>query len=227
MKIPALIKLLFTICVGATLLNAEEPDPKRVAPSGKYTIGNKPAIDAKELTVEPLGDGKFRLGQITIDASKRQLIFPVTLAEIQNQLEYALVHSAGKAHESLLTTDVHPNHLHIAALLLFAKPGTQLEAEVHWRINGPPQSAKLADLLQISDPHSKPITRTYPALTLAKLAAATELSLLSLINDPASLIAQKLPDNDHRDDIYRFKPNPKLPGKGLPLTLVLTFPGKE
>lgn len=203
-------------------------DPSRLEASGKYHPSNNatPLPEPESLKVESLGQGKFRLGQIEIDAIKRQLTIPVSLAATDANLEYALVHSAGKVHESLLTTDVHPTQLHIAVLLLSVKPGDALEARVYWDVNGPAQSINLGELIQITSPDKKPITWKYQAHTLAngKLAAASELSILSLINDSSSLIAHQLDPKDLRDDIYSFKPFEKLPAKGLPLSLIITFP---
>ncbi len=227
------MKHLLTCFVAGVLTGpamAQDPrmDPTQLDPSGKYQPAHSdpPAPAAEGLKVEPLGHGKFRLGQIEIDATKRQLSFPVALAETQSPLEYALVHSAGKAHESLLITDVHPTHLHIAALLLSVKPGTPLHAQVSWDVNGPPQSINLTELIHITATDSKPVTWTYQALTLVdgKLAAASELSLLSLINDPSALATHQLLAEDLRDDIYRAQLPQTFPAKGLPLTLVLSFP---
>lgn len=227
------MKHLLTILVTGILVtasHAQDPriDPARLEDSGKYqpSDNDKPAPEPESLKVETLGQGKFRLGQIEIDATKRQLTIPVSLAVTDANLEYALVHSAGKVHESLLITDVHPTQLHIAALLLSVKPGDALEASVFWDVNGPPQSVNLAELIQITAEDSKPITWNYQAHTLAsgKLAAASELSILSLINDSSSLVAHQLDSKDLRDDIYRYKPFEKLPAKGLPLSLIITFP---
>ncbi|BCX48630.1 hypothetical protein HAHE_25380 [Haloferula helveola] len=225
--------LLIPLLAGPLLvaLRAQDPagdprfDPARLDRAGKYPV----AIDAEqipeEFKIEPLGEGKFRLGQITIDVAKRQLTIPVAVAETRADLEYALVHSDGKTHESLLVTDVHPARLHIAALLLFAKPGTPVTAELSWTTNDRKRSIQLPELIGITESGRKPVTWSYQAISMpnGQLAAASELSILPLIHDAAALVAHQLPAGDLRDDIYRAELPESFPAKEQPLSLTLSF----
>jgi|GEM_PF-4183499 len=212
-------------------LQAQDPardpsfDPARLDHSGKYPARTESAPLPEEFRVEPLGEGKFRLGQITIDVTRRQLAIPVSLGETRADLEYALVHAAGKTHESLLVTEVHPTHLHIAALLLFARPGTPVTAELCWEVDGSPKSIDLSKLIDITEPDRQPVAWSYQAITMAngQLAAAFELSILALIHDAAALVAHQVPAGDRRDDIYRAKLPESFPGKDLPFSLSLSF----
>ncbi|MGO8696480.1 MAG: YdjY domain-containing protein [Limisphaerales bacterium] len=67
--------------------------------------------------VEP---GVFAVGQVTLDQRRRCVTFPATLNKSQGLMEYFLVTTYGKTHESVLKTAAEPFHLHLAMLLLGA-----------------------------------------------------------------------------------------------------------
>jgi len=68
--------------------------------------------------VEKVGPGLFRLGDITINKSAMTVTLPATVNMNKGLLEYLLVRTGGKTHESLLRTSVDPSHLQVAFLLL-------------------------------------------------------------------------------------------------------------
>jgi hypothetical protein len=72
----------------------------------------------KPLAVERVAPGVFRLGEIKIYKETKSISFPAKVNMDKGLLEYILVKSSGKTHESLLRTDVDPYHLQIAFLLL-------------------------------------------------------------------------------------------------------------
>ena len=72
----------------------------------------------KALPVERVSPGVFRLGEIKIYKETRSIAFPAKVNMDKGLLEYILVRSSGKTHESLFRTDVDPYHLQIAFLLL-------------------------------------------------------------------------------------------------------------
>ena len=72
----------------------------------------------RALPIEKVSPGVFRLGEIRIDKETRSIAFPAKVNMDKGLLEYILVRSSGKTHESLLRTDVDPYHLQIAFLLL-------------------------------------------------------------------------------------------------------------
>lgn len=88
--------------------------------------------------IERLGDGRVRVGMVTVDPQKRQISFPAKINQRQGLVEYAVVTSKGKVHESVLVTQVPPMEIHIAALLVnLAPPNGSVEpgkvaVEVEW-----------------------------------------------------------------------------------------------
>lgn len=62
--------------------------------------------------------GVYRLGPVTLDKTARQVRFPAVVNQTAGQVEYLLVGSQGKVHESVLRTDVDPLQVHTAMLLL-------------------------------------------------------------------------------------------------------------
>ncbi|MBI2924205.1 MAG: hypothetical protein HYY24_00690 [Verrucomicrobia bacterium] len=79
------------------------------------------------LTDTPLkavGPGVFELGSVTLDKQQRTVSFPAVLNLDQGPMEYLLVTTQGKLHESILRTATEPYHIHVAMLLLDAKVST-------------------------------------------------------------------------------------------------------
>lgn len=88
------------------------------------------------------------VGSIVLDKQKRTLEFPAKVNMVDGLVEYVLVHSTGKTHESLLVTEVQPYHLQVAMLLLGGKG-----ADHSKRTNAPPSGPiNNADLLGVKRP---------------------------------------------------------------------------
>jgi len=87
------------------------------------------------MPIREISPGIYQLGEVRIDREQRTVSFPARLNLTQGPMEYFLVTSWGKTHESILKTDTEPFRIHLAMLLLdtnaaAANPGT----------NGPPVS---------------------------------------------------------------------------------------
>lgn len=68
--------------------------------------------------------GVFDLGKVRLDQKQRAITFPAVLNRDRGPMEYLLVTTYGKTHESILKTEAEPYHIHLAMLLLGAKgPG--------------------------------------------------------------------------------------------------------
>src|ERR1041384_1854737 len=64
--------------------------------------------------LKKLAPGVFELGKVRLDKNQKSLRFPAVLNMNKAIAEYLLVHKRGKTHESLLTTEVEPYHIHVA-----------------------------------------------------------------------------------------------------------------
>ena len=172
--------------------------------------------------------GKFRIGEVEIDAKSRTIMFPAKLEMCEGLLEYALVHESGKTHETLLVTKVPPQDVHIGALLL-SGVSQKPTVEVMWRTNGPPKRVTMQELVSVKLPEGDVSLAggiwSYGGSQFSgtTFAAQAEGSMISLIPDGNSLASLTETSFERRDDI--FSPNAaQLPPKGVPLTIILTFP---
>lgn len=111
-RLPALCAL---VCLCASTLSQGQNLPPPNGPESEPPIGtNAPAFPP----VERIGDGIFRIGKVTLDRKQRLLSFPASVNQAQGLLEYVLVRTGGKTHESLLRTDAEPYDIQLACLLL-------------------------------------------------------------------------------------------------------------
>lgn len=71
--------------------------------------------------VRLISPGLFEVGSVRLDKQHHTVSFPAVLNSSSGPMEYFLVTSYGKVHESILKTEASPYHIHIAMLLLGAK----------------------------------------------------------------------------------------------------------
>ncbi len=148
---------IFGLLTGLTLLGAQAENAT-----------NSPAPQFVQTAPE-----MFALGQVQIDKTRRSVTFPVKVNQRDGVIEYAIVHTKGKTHESLLTTTVEPQHIHVALLLLGVKaantnsfpenlklppPGEAVTIEVSWKTAGQETRRRLEELVQERET-KKPMAR--------------------------------------------------------------------
>jgi hypothetical protein len=105
-------------------------------------------VEISQPAIRELADGRWMVGSIVLNKEKRTAEFPAQVNMVDGLVEYVLVHSTGKTHESLLVTDVQPYHLQVAMLLLGAKG-----ADHSKRTNAPPSGpVNNSDLLSKPQP---------------------------------------------------------------------------
>src|SRR5687768_2507208 len=78
--------------------------------------------------IKDLGEGRLQIGAVTIDSKQKSLTFPALVNMTTGLVEYLVVTTGGKVHESLLRTDSEPFHIHTAMLLLGLKQATNADA---------------------------------------------------------------------------------------------------
>ncbi|HYE30089.1 MAG TPA: YdjY domain-containing protein [Methylomirabilota bacterium] len=88
--------------------------PKPLLPHEVEQGTNKPAI-------KEIAKGVYEIGSVRVDAAKRTVSFPVVLNMQEGPMEYLLVTTSGKVHESVFRTETQPFHIHTGMLLLGAK----------------------------------------------------------------------------------------------------------
>jgi hypothetical protein len=124
----------------AGLARAQDASPPAALPPGATNVPGRPVEWPKPqpelkpiessisaLTNAPLRmvePGIFEIGKVRLNQRHRSITLPATLNRAQGPMEYFLVTSYGKTHESILKTQAEPFHIHLAMLLLGAEePG--------------------------------------------------------------------------------------------------------
>ncbi len=132
--------------------------------------GDKPATPP---SIREIAPGVFQVGGVKLEKAARRVSFPAKLNMDDGPLEYLLVTTMGKTHESVLKTDIEPHHLQVAMLLLGAKgmqaapltnapsggpitqssaahnpplPGERVVVEVSWTLGGKRQQRRIEEL---------------------------------------------------------------------------------
>lgn len=82
-----------------------------VGESEDSSAPNKPSVERIDAT-------RYRIGEVIIDKKTREIRFPAVINLREGLLEFLVVHTNGKIHESLFATDVSPSHLNVAFKLL-------------------------------------------------------------------------------------------------------------
>jgi hypothetical protein len=109
----------------------------------------KPAVERLDAT-------RYRVGGVTLDQKTREIRFPAVVNMTEGLLEYALVRSHGKLHESLLATDVPATDIQLAFALLRYPPSAELypllndKGGVSNRFPVVPEATKAAARIQVN-----------------------------------------------------------------------------
>ena len=191
-------------------------------PSGSVSMHSELEGNAIFLPIQKKGNGLYRLGEIQINRNTRTILFPAKVNMDKGLLEYVLVKSTGKTHESLLRTSVEPYYLNIAFLLLGFEPSDRPIAEQGAAER--PQGAPVKVVLLVKK-EGKTVSvvpdqwivkkgsrgeDTSPRLEWVytgsmvmqgKFLAQTSGSLVALYHDPAALMDNTDPDGDN-DEIW-------------------------
>lgn len=192
--------------------------------------------------------GVFQIGNVTIDRQKRTVSFPAIVNLIQGPMEYLLVSNYGKVHESILRTDATPEHIHVAMLLLDAKPGpagdgaargagrnrienpsaevlvgARVGIELSWNENGQERRRQAEDT--VADLRTKgPLERgkwiyNGSETVAGVFQAQASGSLISLITDRSSLMNSVAAGHDNDDNWSVNRQN--LPAAGTSVLLTI------
>jgi hypothetical protein len=155
-------------------------------------------------------------------------------------VEYALVHSTGKVHESVLKTEANPLHIHLAMLLLGPKtpPTNQLSLNLPQELLGPRiriwvdwKGAKSDQHVLMESLVSNTVTRAQMsrgtwAYSGSRVVEGTFLaqrdgSVVAIIADPDALVNSPRPGRDD-DEIWRVNPS-LTPPVNTPVQVTLRF----
>ncbi len=180
----------------------------------------------------------FAIGAVSLDQEQRTVSFPVSINQRTGIVEYAVVTTAGKTHESVFRTVAQPVHIHIAMLLLGVKPastnsfpadlsvpppGEAVSLEVSWPAGNREVRHPLEEFI-VTGNNQHPLPPgpwIYNGSYLARrnFMAQRDGSIVSVHIDPDALVNNPRSGRDH-DDLHEVN-SQILPPDGLPLEITL------
>ncbi|MFD0895875.1 hypothetical protein KBB96_08000 [Luteolibacter ambystomatis] len=183
--------------------------------------------------IEKTGETTFKVGLVQGDRATRTVVIPAKIKLREGLIEYALVTTKGKVHETLFTTEASPLHIQTAALLLGLSPQpgkgppVPVTIEVEWAGNGPKRQVPLEEMVELTkdSPQAKSGTTlpkgawSFQASTLDEdgFGAERDGSVIALISDPVALVGNPRADQD--DDDLHIPHAASLPPEGLPVSI--------
>lgn len=176
--------------------------------------------ETTNVPVRALGGGLFQVGLVQFDKNARTATFPAEMNLRDETIEYAVVHRTGKTHESLFRTDAWPGDIHLAILLLGARPvmtnsfgadgqapplGETVFLEVTWTNKQARVSCPIEDLV-VNRKTGNPMSRgawIYNGSNFSEGAftAQRDGSIVSTHIDPDALINNPRPGREN-DELY-------------------------
>lgn len=172
-------------------------------------------------SIKEVSPGVYEVGLAKLDKQAKTVSFPATINMRDGIVEYWLVNTGGKVHESVLKTDVQPYHIHVAMLLLGAKGRPNLTAKervedketygdtvalwVEWTDEKGTKVKKRAEEL-VNDVSRKALMTkgdwTYNGSWIfnGTFVAQRELSIVSTIHDHDALINNPRPKREEDDN---------------------------
>ncbi|MCX6873404.1 MAG: hypothetical protein NTW21_06295 [Verrucomicrobia bacterium] len=121
---------LIVILLGTVAAHAAAREPATAEATSMPTPDPSVAVPAKP-AIERIDDTHFRIGAVTFDHQTREIRFPAAVNMTEGNLEYAIVKSTGKVHESLLVSTISATHLNLAFALL-NYPGKDNDDDTVW-----------------------------------------------------------------------------------------------
>ena len=201
-------------------------------------------LDRHTLRIAPLervAPGRFRMGAIELDKAQKSVSFPAVVNMQEGLLEYLLVRSTGKTHESLLRTDIEPYNLQIACLFVGMEgtsaplamqgdPGTPKGDPIEIQLqpvgkDGTAQTiAPEAWLIRLAGDKREDVPPlqwvfTGSVVNEGRLAAQLGGSIVALYHDPAAMVDNASPGGES-DKIW-FVRQEAVPAVGTPVTVTL------
>lgn len=190
------------------------------------------------LVVRQAGPETFELGRVRIDKKSGAVSFPAVVNFREGPVEYLVVTSGGKIHESIFRTDVGPRQIHVAMLLLGAGgagtnalpedpalplPGDKVGVLISWQAGGRKRARAGEEFVRDRkrDASLKKGDWVYTGSRLRDdgFAAQQDGSIVSLITDPDALVNNPRPG---REDDDSWLADPKdLPPLETPVEVTL------
>jgi len=187
--------------------------------SSAFTPAQNPGVEEPKSHIKEVGPGLFEIGRVRLSKSERTVTVPAEVNMREGAIEYFLVTTTGKTHESVLRTDAEPYHIQLAMLLLNAKgrgtndfpndktkppPGDPIDVEVIWKSKDVQRRARAEEFVfdRAAKAPMQKLKWIYNGsqINAEGFAAQQTGSIISLIDDPDALINNPLPRRDDDDN---------------------------
>lgn len=190
-----------------------------------------------------LGEGKYRLGEVLIDQTKKELALKGMVNLNSGPMELIACATGGRTHESVLIMDVEPIHLQTSLLLIGLQPGRNIRwegdtrvpegsgviIEVTWELGGIEHIYRAEDLvMDVTSKKTMPHTAwifTGSQIINGRFMAQEEKSLITTYRFPYTIIDNPLPSGT--DDELYVANTLLLPPVGTPVNMIITAAESE
>lgn len=181
--------------------------------------------------------GIFEIGNCKIIKEESKVEFPASVNMKEGLLEYLLVGSTGKLHESLLRTDVEPYALQVALLLSGLEgslnplssqgdnrlpEGDPVDIRVSWNEDGKEKKARIEEMVLLgkNKVDLMPWVFTGSVINNGTFSAQAEKSIIAVFHDPVAMIDHRL-ESGANDEAW-FVNSAKTPPVGTPITVSIS-----
>jgi len=202
------------------------------------------AGEQRQNPVKQIGPGVFEIGKVRLNKNDRTVTIPAVLNMREGTVEYFLVTTSGKTHESIFRTEAEPYHVQLAMLLLDARgkgtndfpedttqppPVDPVQIEVVWKAFEKSSRIRAEDFV-LDRSTGKSMQRVEwiyngSQINADGFAAQQTGSIVSLINDPEAIINNPLPGR-HDDENWRVAGD-VIGQIKAPADVVITLPVKN
>ncbi len=220
--------VLWLATAGQAVASPDRADPQEVR--------SPPAPQPRRID-----DNVYALGAVRLDKERRTVSFPASLNQRTGVVEYAVVTTRGKTHESVFRTEAQPQHIHLAMLLLGASPantngfpadlslplpGERVALEVAWQDGGREVRRALEEFVVTTNNHRTlaegPWVYNGSYMAETTFVAQRDGSIVSVHIDPDALVNNPRPGREN-DDLH-FVNTQVLPPDGVPVQITLRLP---
>lgn len=231
-----------TLACGPALAIGAEPaqdKPGAVGPGTLLATGAASAVAVQSnALLRPTGSNTFALGPVQLNVRERTVSFPAVVNMEAGLIEYLLVTTSGKTHESLLRTDVAPHQIQLALLLLGARgagtnafpqspaqplPGEPVTLELVWTQEGQPKriraEAAVRDRRRRGPAQPGPWVYTGSRVVQGTFVADLVGSIVAVMEDPDALINNPRPGRED-DENWEVQPG-VMPSLDTPVQVVI------
>lgn len=192
--------------------------------------------------IQKIAPGLYKLDDIQISKATRSVSLPAVVNMSKGLLEYLLVRTGGKTHESLFRTHIDPTHLQLAMLLVGgegadrhlsrqgdaeAPGGNPVNITVSFLKSG--RMVPLSPEVWIAKKKEDKLTDSGPLhwmftgsmVNNGQFMAQVEGSIISIYRDPVALIDNASPGGE--SDRVWFVNESTVPPVGTPVTLTISI----